>query len=76
MSHPSHSYTLQISDRGLLSLPQEVGSELNFHPGDRLILTLEVDRSLRLVPLQADIIACLEFVADRDRRLVASVSAA
>jgi AbrB family looped-hinge helix DNA binding protein len=42
-------FTVQVSDRGRLVLPAEVRERLGLKPGDRLILTLEADDSLRLV---------------------------
>jgi AbrB family looped-hinge helix DNA binding protein len=44
---PAH-YTLHLGHRGRLVLPAEVRHRLDLKDGDRLILTVETDGSLRL----------------------------
>lgn len=45
-------YTLQLGDRGRIVLPAAVREQLNLKEGDRLVLTLETDGSLRLTNLR------------------------
>jgi AbrB family looped-hinge helix DNA binding protein len=47
-SSPLH-YTLHLGQRGRLVLPAEVRHRLDWKDGDRLILTVEADGTLRLV---------------------------
>ncbi|MGK7904365.1 MAG: AbrB/MazE/SpoVT family DNA-binding domain-containing protein, partial [Hormoscilla sp.] len=51
LSEPNQEYTLQVGEEGNLLLPVPVQQQLNLQPGDRLILTVEADGSLRLVSL-------------------------
>jgi AbrB family looped-hinge helix DNA binding protein len=53
MSHKkpkSHKrYTAQVGERGRLVLPAELRERLSLNAGDRVVLSLEDDGSLRLV---------------------------
>jgi AbrB family looped-hinge helix DNA binding protein len=53
MSHKTkltqENYPLHLGDRGRLVLPAEVRRRLDLKDGERLILTVEEDGSLRLV---------------------------
>ena len=42
-------YTLHLRNRGRIVLPSEVRSRLDLKEGDRLILSVEADGTLRLV---------------------------
>ncbi len=42
-------YTIHLGNRGRLVLPAELRRQLDLREGDRLILTVEADGSLRLV---------------------------
>ena len=48
MEH-NNSYSVVIGDRGRLVLPAAVRERLGIQPGDRLILTVEPDGTLRAV---------------------------
>lgn len=47
--------TVELHEDGQINLPDNVCKMLNWNPGDRLILTLEIDGNLRLNRLQAQI---------------------
>ncbi|UFP97013.1 AbrB/MazE/SpoVT family DNA-binding domain-containing protein [Gloeobacter morelensis] len=58
MSHNpalSHSHTLNLGARGRLVLPAAVREQLGLREGDRLVLTVQPDGSLRLVGLRAQV---------------------
>jgi len=46
--HTPARYTLHLGNRGRIVLPAEVRHQLDLKDGDRLILTVEADGSLRL----------------------------
>ncbi|MBA3471732.1 MAG: AbrB/MazE/SpoVT family DNA-binding domain-containing protein [Rubrobacter sp.] len=48
----AENYTVTMGDRGRLVLPASVRSRLGLSEGDRLVLTLEQDGSLKLVALR------------------------
>lgn len=48
-------YTLHLGARGRLVLPAQLREQLNLKEGDRLILTVEADGSLRLVSLREQV---------------------
>ena len=52
MTGQPEQYTLQLGDRGRIVLPAIVREQLNLKEGDRLVLTLETDGSLRLTTLR------------------------
>lgn len=52
MTDQPEQYTLQLGDRGRIVLPATVREQLNLKEGDRLVLTLETDGSLRLTNLR------------------------
>jgi AbrB family looped-hinge helix DNA binding protein len=47
--HTPARYTLHLGNRGRIVLPAEVRHQLDLKDGDRLILTVEADGSLRLL---------------------------
>ncbi len=50
-SNQPEQYTLHLGARGRLVLPARLRERLNLKEGDRLVLTVEVDGSLRLVSI-------------------------
>jgi AbrB family looped-hinge helix DNA binding protein len=48
-------YTTQIGARGRLVLPAAVRKQLALHEGDRVVLSLEPDGSMRLVSLREQV---------------------
>jgi AbrB family looped-hinge helix DNA binding protein len=48
---PRTQYTLQLGQRGRVVLPAAVRRRLGLHPGERLVLALEPDGTMRLSPL-------------------------
>lgn len=51
-SGTSHqAYAVPMGAKGRILLPVKVRSRMNLKEGDRLVLTIEADRSLRLVSL-------------------------
>ncbi len=48
-------HTIELHEDGQITLPDSICQPLNWHPGDRLILTLETDGNLRLNRLQPQI---------------------
>jgi AbrB family looped-hinge helix DNA binding protein len=48
-------HTIELHEDGQIILPDSICQTLNWHPGDRLMLTLDTDGNLRLAHLQAQI---------------------
>jgi bifunctional DNA-binding transcriptional regulator/antitoxin component of YhaV-PrlF toxin-antitoxin module len=53
-STPQHQ-TIELGEHGNLVLPESIRHHLNLQPGEKLILTLEPDDSLRLSSLRIQI---------------------
>jgi AbrB family looped-hinge helix DNA binding protein len=49
---PGARYTLQLGARGRVVLPAAVRRRLDLHPGERLVLAVEPDGTMRLTPLR------------------------
>lgn len=47
--------TIELGEQGNLVLPEAIRDHLNLQPGDKLILTVEPDGSLRLTSLRFQI---------------------
>ncbi|MUG99496.1 hypothetical protein F7734_47325 [Scytonema sp. UIC 10036] len=47
--------TIELGEQGNLVLPESIRHHLNLQPGEKLILTLEPDGSLRLTSLRIQI---------------------
>ncbi len=47
--------TIELGEQGNLVLPESIRHQLNLQPGEKLILTLESDGSLRLTSLRIQI---------------------
>jgi AbrB family looped-hinge helix DNA binding protein len=54
-SLPTEQYTLRAGERGRLVLPASLRKRIGLQEGDRLVVTVEPDNSLRLVSLTAQI---------------------
>lgn len=54
-SSQPEQYTLHLGARGRLVLPASLRERMNLKEGDRLVLTLEADGSLRLVSLREQV---------------------
>jgi bifunctional DNA-binding transcriptional regulator/antitoxin component of YhaV-PrlF toxin-antitoxin module len=50
-SQPLEQYSIQLGSGGCLILPVSLQQQLNLKEGDRFILIVEADKSLRLVSL-------------------------
>ncbi len=48
-------HTIELEEHGNLVLPESIRHHLNLQPGEKLILTLESDGSLRLTSLRHQI---------------------
>jgi AbrB family looped-hinge helix DNA binding protein len=48
-------HTIELHANGQITLPASICQTLNWHPGDRLMLTLDTDGNLHLTRLQAQI---------------------
>ncbi|MDQ2745570.1 MAG: AbrB/MazE/SpoVT family DNA-binding domain-containing protein [Chloroflexota bacterium] len=46
-------YAVTLGDRGRLVLPAPLRRQLEFHPGDRLILSIEPEGTLRMISARA-----------------------
>jgi bifunctional DNA-binding transcriptional regulator/antitoxin component of YhaV-PrlF toxin-antitoxin module len=51
----SESHTVELGENGALVLPETVRHQLSLQPGDRFILTLHSDGSLRLTSLRSQL---------------------
>ena len=71
LSHEVESATAYLGDRGRLVLPAPIRARLGLKTGDRFILTVEADGSIRLVNLreQAERAAGLFAHLSPERRL-------
>jgi AbrB family looped-hinge helix DNA binding protein len=49
---PSEQYTIRAGDRGRLVLPASLRKQIGLQAGDRFVITVEPDQSLRLVNLK------------------------
>jgi AbrB family looped-hinge helix DNA binding protein len=49
---PLQQYTIQAGDRGRLVLPASLRKQIGLETGDRFVITVEPDHSLRLVNLK------------------------
>ena len=49
------SHTIELHEAGQITLPDSICSTLNWNPGDRLVLTLEINGDIRLARLQSQI---------------------
>jgi len=47
--NPPQQYTVSLGQKGRLVLPAEARRQLGFEEGDRLVLTVEADGSMRLI---------------------------
>lgn len=54
-SNQPEQYTLHLGARGRLVLPASLRERLELKEGDRLVLTVEADGSLRLVSLREQV---------------------
>ncbi len=54
-SNQPEQYTLHLGARGRLVLPASIRERLNLKEGDRLVLTVEADGSLRLLSLREQV---------------------
>lgn len=54
-SQPLEQYSLQLGAEGCLVLPVALQKQLNLKEGDRFILIVEADKTLRLVSLREQI---------------------
>lgn len=54
-SNQPEQYTLHLGARGRLVLPASLRERLGLKEGDRLVLTVETDGSLRLVSLREQV---------------------
>lgn len=54
-SQPLEQYHLQLGSGGCLILPVSLQQQLNLKEGDRLILIVEADKTLRLVSLREQV---------------------
>lgn len=48
----NQAYAVQVGAKGRILLPAKVRSQMDLKEGDRLVLTIEADGSLRLVSLR------------------------
>ncbi|NJO39225.1 MAG: AbrB/MazE/SpoVT family DNA-binding domain-containing protein [Cyanobacteria bacterium CRU_2_1] len=48
-------HSIELGDQGQVVLPESIRHQLNLQSGDRLILTVESDGSLRLTSLRSQI---------------------
>lgn len=55
MAHKREQYSVQLGARGRLVLPARVRKRLGLHDGDRMILMVQPDGSLRLASLRAEL---------------------
>jgi|UniRef100_UPI0032F6B542 bifunctional DNA-binding transcriptional regulator/antitoxin component of YhaV-PrlF toxin-antitoxin module len=54
-SQPKEQYSLQLGAEGCLVLPVSLQKQLNLKEGDRFILIVEADKTLRLVSLREQV---------------------
>jgi AbrB family looped-hinge helix DNA binding protein len=54
-TQPSQRYTAQVGARGRLVLPSAVRKQLALNEGDRVVLSVEPDGSMRLVSLREQV---------------------
>lgn len=53
--HPTTQYVLQVGAKGRLVLPALLRKQLDLQQGDRVLLAVEPDGSLRLTSLKAQV---------------------
>jgi AbrB family looped-hinge helix DNA binding protein len=51
----TESQTLELGENGAIVLPKLIKEQLNLHPGDRLVLTLQSDGTLQIATQQTQI---------------------
>jgi AbrB family looped-hinge helix DNA binding protein len=54
-TEPPEQYTIRAGERGRLVLPASLRKRIGLQEGDRLVITVEVDNSLRLVSLSQQV---------------------